>query len=551
MTFSSFLRTSFTLLLGLLFGAFSPLYAQRDFAKHSASENSRGIALVVANQAYETGKLKGVVDYGEKMKQTLFDQGFDVMSGYDLGRTDMLRLISDFGKAMGDYDFALIYYNGHGIQFDNEDYLMPVSASIAEDNPTLMKEANVGLLSLLELTTIKKNNRKLPIPRVIIYDACRNNPFWKNLYSTYKSTGGIGLKKATLGVNTITVYSTFENTRVSANNPFTDFFSANLSKGGCISDIINRTAAEVFAKNQKQIVEPKGVIIEGEVCIDNQKVVIRDPDQPAPTPIPPVKRGQQKRTPLQKANAYYEVNDFIDALYWYKESAKSGNAEALFKVGYMYRWGMGLTRDMNESAKWFEKAAALGQADAMLELGINYRFMGLGTGYDPAKSYEWLTKAADAGIVEAEYELGVNYAIGIGVQKDEANAAYWYRKAARAGNPLAMASLAGLYREGKGLPQDYAQALSWYQKSADSGHEWGMNGLGILYENGWGVPKNANKAKDWYEQSAEKGFYEAQYRLGLLYRDGQLGAPDEKNALYWLKIACNNNSMEACRALKD
>lgn len=66
MTFSSFLRTSFSLLLGLLFGAFSPLYAQRDFAKHSASENSRGIALVVANQAYETGKLKGVVIMAKK-----------------------------------------------------------------------------------------------------------------------------------------------------------------------------------------------------------------------------------------------------------------------------------------------------------------------------------------------------------------------------------------------------------------------------------------------------------------------------------------------------
>ena len=78
-----------------------------------------------------------------------------------------------------------------------------------------------------------------------------------------------------------------------------------------------------------------------------------------------------------------------------------------------------------------------------------------------------------------------------------------------------------------------------------------MNGLGILYENGWGAPKNANKAKDWYELSAEKGFYEAQYRLGLLYRNGQLGTPDETNALYWLKIACNNNSMEACQALKD
>ena len=99
-------------------------FAQRDFAKHMGADKSRGIALVLANQNYETGKLRNVVDFGKTMKQTLYSSGFDVMSGFDMGKKDMLRLISDFGKEMKAYDFALIYYNGHGIQFDDEDYLM-------------------------------------------------------------------------------------------------------------------------------------------------------------------------------------------------------------------------------------------------------------------------------------------------------------------------------------------------------------------------------------------------------------------------------------------
>lgn len=550
----NFYRTPKPLLSLLLFLFCFQAYTQRDFAKHTGAEKSRGIALVLANQNYETGKLRNVVDFGKTMKQTLYSSGFDVMSGYDMGKKDMLRLISNFGKEMKAYDFALIYYNGHGIQFDDEDYLMPTSASVAEDNPTLMKEANIGLLSVLELTTIKKEGKQMPIPRVIVYDACRNNPFWKNLYSTYKSTTGIGLKKAELGVNTLTVYSTFENTRVSSNNPFTALFSTNLSKGGCISDIINRTAAEVYSLNQKQIVEPKGVLLEGEVCIVDQKVVMRDAFSAGPV-IGISKAANsaiaKKKTPLQKADAYYDANDFIDALYWYKESAKSDNPQALFKVGYMYRWGMGLNRDMNESAEWFEKAAALGQADAMLELGISYRFMGLGTAYDPVKSYEWLTKAAEAGIVEAEYELGVNYAIGIGVPKDPANAAYWYRKAARSGNILAMANLAGLYRDGSGLTQNYGQAFNWYKKSADAGHEWGLNGLGTLYENGWGVKQNFSKARELYEQASAKGFSESQYRLGMMYYEGKGGPVDLKTALYWLKISCDNHSLDGCQQLKD
>lgn len=241
----------------------------QDFLK-SPKDEPVGIALVLANEDYKIGKLKGVKEYGNKMGQALQARGFDVMLAYDLNYTQLLAKVEEFGKRIPGYPFAMMYYNGHGLQFDGEDYLIPTNFDMTESNPTIIKRTSLDFLSILELTAVKMDE-KLFVPRLFIHDACRDNPIWENIYVDTKSSIGIGLKKAKLAANTVTVYSTYQDTKVTVDNPFTNLFIKNLKTEGCLTDIVRRTAKDVYLVNENQIVEPVGVILKGEPCFEGRK----------------------------------------------------------------------------------------------------------------------------------------------------------------------------------------------------------------------------------------------------------------------------------------
>jgi uncharacterized caspase-like protein len=131
------------------------------------------LALVIGQSSYRAvPALPNAGNDAKRMAELLASAGFDVTSAPDLTQSDMRQAISDFaGKvATNAGAIALVFYAGHGIQVDGENYLVPVDV-----DPK--READVPLQAI-RLNDLMNTLGALPTKmRIVMLDACRNNPF--------------------------------------------------------------------------------------------------------------------------------------------------------------------------------------------------------------------------------------------------------------------------------------------------------------------------------------------------------------------------------------
>jgi uncharacterized caspase-like protein len=160
------------------FSAFVPVLAALLFfltisAGFAASGEPR-VALVIGQSSYRAvPALPNAGNDAKRMAELLASAGFDVTSAPDLSQSDMRQAISDFaGKVAtsGAGAVALVFYAGHGIQVDGENYLVPVDVDPKRD-------ADIPLQAV-RLNDLMNTLGALPTKmRIVMLDACRNNPF--------------------------------------------------------------------------------------------------------------------------------------------------------------------------------------------------------------------------------------------------------------------------------------------------------------------------------------------------------------------------------------
>ena len=91
------------------------------------------IALVIGNSAYQEGALKNPASDAALMARTLRDVGFEVLEEIDADERAMGRAMVRFSrkvKEAGPDTISLFYYAGHGLQYQGENYLVPIGARI-------------------------------------------------------------------------------------------------------------------------------------------------------------------------------------------------------------------------------------------------------------------------------------------------------------------------------------------------------------------------------------------------------------------------------------
>ena len=135
------------------------------------SQGESRLALVIGNSAYKEGALQNPVNDAMLVGATLRDLNFDVILGTDVSsKQEFVQLIRDFGSKRADYDVALVYYAGHGVQIGSENFLLPTGEVFESDFDVMDYGVSVqNILRYLNSVTDKVN--------VLILDACRNNPF--------------------------------------------------------------------------------------------------------------------------------------------------------------------------------------------------------------------------------------------------------------------------------------------------------------------------------------------------------------------------------------
>ena len=98
--------------------------------------------------------------------------------------------------------------------------------------------------------------------------------------------------------------------------------------------------------------------------------------------------------PYEDALAAYDRNDLSTAARLYRLAADQGHSQAQIRLGMMYAFGRGVTRNAVEAVKWYRLAAAQGELHAHTLLGAMYE-AGQGVEGDLQKSYMWFALAAE------------------------------------------------------------------------------------------------------------------------------------------------------------
>lgn len=132
------------------------------------------VALVIGNSRYEHApQLANPDNDAQSIAQFLNSAGFEVIEATDLTQNGMIKAVQEFSAKLasrGPNTVAMIYYAGHGVQLDGENYLIPVDAKIS--SPADLVNNSVRLVDIM--ATLEAIPSRM---RIVVLDACRNNPF--------------------------------------------------------------------------------------------------------------------------------------------------------------------------------------------------------------------------------------------------------------------------------------------------------------------------------------------------------------------------------------
>jgi hypothetical protein len=148
------------------------------------------VALVIGNSAYRhVPNLANPANDAGAIALLLKSAGFDsVQTRENLDINEMRRAVRDFSETSRDAEIAVIYYAGHGMEVGGTNYLVPIDATLRRDID--VEDETVSLDRLLQVLEPAKRLR------LVILDACRDNPFVKSMARTMASRAiGRGLAR--------------------------------------------------------------------------------------------------------------------------------------------------------------------------------------------------------------------------------------------------------------------------------------------------------------------------------------------------------------------
>ena len=236
----------------------------------SFAQEEKRLALVIGNSEYASGRLNNAVNDANKVSSKLKTLGFDVILKNNVSNQAMGEAINDFTDKATSYDAALFYYAGHGIQSDGNNYLIPVNDNMIkkESDIKYYSEDLNRLLGRLEDSGCKL--------KIIILDACRNNPLSR---SWHRSVASQGLAFINAPNGTLIAYSTSpgeiaidgEN---APNSPYTTAFLQTLDTPNLsIFEFFNEVGRLVFRNTHtRQMPWVSNSAIDGEFVFNYTKV---------------------------------------------------------------------------------------------------------------------------------------------------------------------------------------------------------------------------------------------------------------------------------------
>jgi hypothetical protein len=209
------------------------------------------VALVVGNNDYKhVPKLQKAVNDARTMGDTLKQLGFTVMVAENQTRQAFSQTLLAFDKSVEAGDTAFFFFAGHGFEIAGQNFLLPTDVPAAtEGQEELVRDASILADRIIE----RLQNRKVRTA-ILVFDACRNNPFERA--GTRAVAGGGGLAPMTqLPEGVFSVFSAgprqtaldrLSNDDANPNSVFTRTFARELTQPGAnLVQVAQRTRRAV------------------------------------------------------------------------------------------------------------------------------------------------------------------------------------------------------------------------------------------------------------------------------------------------------------------
>ena len=431
------------------------------------------VALVVGNSTYaHIGRLPNPDNDARDMSAALRRLGFEVTTEFDVDRVELTEALRAFTRRSAGTDISLVFYAGHGIEMDGVNYLVPVDARLERDVDVRFETVTVDDL------LVSTSGASL---RLVILDACRNNPLARLMQRTaaFRSVSGgsfADLNEDLLGDETLVAYAAAAGTTAAdgrgRNSPYTAALLSHLETPLEIGLLFRRVRAQVLAATNGAQRPHEYHSLVGEHYLTRTLAAGASVTVTAAVAADPVAVDLPRPDPEET-----DVTDLpVAAL---RELAEAGHALAQAHLGFMYLGGRGVSQNDAEAVRWFRRSAEQGHALGQANLGFMY-LGGRGVSQNDAEALRWFRRSAEQGDALGQNNLGVLYRDGRGVSQDDAEAVRWFRRSAEQDEALGQANLGFMYENGRGVRQDRVEAVLWYRRAAEQGHSWAREQLDRL-----------------------------------------------------------------------
>ena len=305
-------------------------------------------------------------------------------------------------------------------------------------------------------------------------------------------------------------------------------------------------------------------------------------------------KQKNKFAQFSLANLYYYGSgiekDLSQAFLWYQRSSSQGQPYAAYSIAQMYRYGEYVTKDNDTAQRYYKQALSgflkiesddMANDDLFYKLGQMFKF-GLGTDSDVTKAIEYFRRSAEMNNKNGLFEYGKALLIGEHIPQDTDSALKILEKAVKLKNSNAKRFLALEYISGEHLEQDFEKGIALLTECADSGDVIASYRLGKIYLQGEIMPQNLDKAEkylllaedneytqyalaklylqeekydiqkavNYFEKSADKNHW-ASYQLGRIYLFGAKDIErDKEQAIEWFTKSANDGN-EYAQAILD
>lgn len=211
-------------------------------ADTSAIDFNRRIALVIGNEKYGIDSLRNPVNDANRMTAVLKKYGFRVIQKNDLGRKELNAAINEFGDSiLARKGVSLFYYSGHGLQYNSENYLLPVKNAIEKESDIEDEAVKLGKV-------FEKMRRTGNGLNFVVLDACRSNPYSTVIPGLPK---GLTDKEALPGNTSVFFATSAGNVALDGtglNSPFTEALAETITDSIEFYQVVRKVVRQVKSK---------------------------------------------------------------------------------------------------------------------------------------------------------------------------------------------------------------------------------------------------------------------------------------------------------------